>query len=78
MDGTLYPCHRFVGMKKWIIGTIWDGPDVERCKSFFRVQNFFGVHIVVWNVKNLVGECDMSERRMLARSHNMILFIQET
>lgn len=35
-DGTLYPCHRFVGMKKWIIGTIWDGPDVERCKSFWR------------------------------------------
>jgi len=35
-DGTLYPCHRFVGMQAWRIGTISDGPDYERCKQFWR------------------------------------------
>lgn len=35
-DGTLYPCHRFVGMKAWRIGSISSGPDYERCKQFWR------------------------------------------
>ena len=35
-DGTLYPCHRFVGMQAWRIGTISHGPDYERCKQFWR------------------------------------------
>lgn len=35
-DGTLYPCHRFVGMKAWRIGNILNGPDYERCKQFWR------------------------------------------
>lgn len=35
-DGTLYPCHRFVGMGAWRIGTIADGPDYEKCKQFWR------------------------------------------
>lgn len=35
-DGTLYPCHRFVGMKEWTIGTIADGPDYDRCRAFWR------------------------------------------
>ena len=35
-DGTLYPCHRFVGMEKWIIGSIGNGPDYEKCKQFWR------------------------------------------
>ena len=35
-DGTLYPCHRFVGMDKWIIGSISNGPDYEKCKQFWR------------------------------------------
>lgn len=35
-DGTLYPCHRFVGMKAWRIGTVSDGPDYEKCKQFWR------------------------------------------
>lgn len=38
-DGTLYPCHRFVGMGKWVVGRIGDGPDIERCKSFWRNYN---------------------------------------
>jgi uncharacterized protein len=35
-DGTLYPCHRFVGMKEWRIGNITDGPDLAKCKGFWR------------------------------------------
>lgn len=35
-DGKLYPCHRFVGMSKWGIGTISNGPDYEKCKQFWR------------------------------------------
>lgn len=35
-DGTLYPCHRFVGMKEWQLGNIADGPDYEKCKNFWR------------------------------------------
>ena len=35
-DGTLYPCHRFVGMEKWAIGTLESGPDRSRCEMFWR------------------------------------------
>ena len=35
-DGTLYPCHRFVGMEKWALGRLEDGPDIGRCKAFWR------------------------------------------
>ena len=35
-DGSLYPCHRFVGMETWIIGSIDRGPDYAKCKQFWR------------------------------------------
>ncbi len=35
-DGTLYPCHRFVGVEAWRIGTVETGPDYDRCKQFWR------------------------------------------
>ena len=35
-DGTLYPCHRFVGMAAWAIGRVEDGPDQSRCEAFWR------------------------------------------
>ena len=35
-DGTLYPCHRFVGMENWVVGTVADGPDVVKCQEFWR------------------------------------------
>ena len=38
-DGALYPCHRFVGMKNWRLGTMDKGVDVERCKQFWRDFN---------------------------------------
>lgn len=35
-DGTLYPCHRFVGMRNFVIGHISTGPDADACRSFWR------------------------------------------
>ena len=35
-DGTLYPCHRFVGMEKWALGRLADGPDRGKCEVFWR------------------------------------------
>ena len=35
-DGTLYPCHRFVGMEKWALGRLADGPDRGKCEAFWR------------------------------------------
>jgi len=38
-DGTLYPCHRFVGMEAWRIGTVDVGPDYDLCKQFWRMYH---------------------------------------
>lgn len=35
-DGTLYPCHRFVGMESFQLGNISDGPDLGRAMQFWR------------------------------------------
>lgn len=35
-DGALYPCHRFMGMTAWQIGHIAEGPDLDKCKQFWR------------------------------------------
>jgi len=35
-DGSLYPCCRFSGMKKWKTGDVESGPDYESYKSFWR------------------------------------------
>jgi radical SAM protein with 4Fe4S-binding SPASM domain len=35
-DGTLYPCHRFVGMQAWRIGDMANGPDYDKCMQFWR------------------------------------------
>ena len=35
-DGTLYPCHRFVGMEAWKMGTLDSGPDIGKCREFWR------------------------------------------
>ncbi len=35
-NGTLYPCHRFVGMENWVVGSVADGPDVVKCQEFWR------------------------------------------
>jgi uncharacterized protein len=35
-DGVLYPCHRFVGMEKWSLGSLDEGLDRSRCMAFWR------------------------------------------
>jgi uncharacterized protein len=35
-DGTLYPCHRFVGMKAWALGDISEGFPDARGREFWR------------------------------------------
>ena len=35
-DGTLYPCHRFVGMEAWALGKLESGPDRARCEKFWN------------------------------------------
>lgn len=35
-DGTLYPCHRFVGMRAWQLGSMETGPNYDKCKDFWR------------------------------------------
>jgi len=34
-DGSLFPCHRFGGMKEWQIGHILQEPDYDRYKKFW-------------------------------------------
>jgi uncharacterized protein len=35
-DGNLYPCHRFVGLKEYALGTLESGVDPEKVQSFFE------------------------------------------
>lgn len=36
-DGRIYPCHRFVGMSKFVLGRVdQGGPDIEKAKAFWR------------------------------------------
>ena len=46
-DGTLYPCHRFVGMQAWKLGNIQNGPNIDRCKKFWSDYR-----------KAIMGKCD--------------------
>lgn len=34
-DGALYPCHRFVGMERWKIGTLKNNIVAEKCREFW-------------------------------------------
>jgi uncharacterized protein len=34
-EGKMYPCHRYVGMENWVIGTIQDGLDREKLEAYF-------------------------------------------
>lgn len=38
-DGKIYPCHRFVGMKDYVIGTIASGVDAEKVQAFFATAD---------------------------------------
>ncbi len=34
VDGNIYPCHRFVGVEEFVVGTLQEGVDVARRASF--------------------------------------------
>jgi uncharacterized protein len=34
-EGKMYPCHRYVGMKNWEIGSLQDGLDREKLHSYY-------------------------------------------
>jgi uncharacterized protein len=36
IDGALYPCHRYVGMKEFIIGDVWNGVDDDKHAAYLR------------------------------------------
>lgn len=38
-DGSIYPCHRFVGMKEYAIGTIEAGVDPQKVEGFFSAAD---------------------------------------
>src|SRR5699024_7587601 len=42
VDGKLYPCHRFVGMKKYYIGDVFDG--INNNNRLFLDSNVFNKH----------------------------------
>ena len=58
-DGTMYPCHRFVGMKNWIVGSVENGPDIEKCKTFWRkYREFVKTHCFgCWAYQICHGPC---------------------
>lgn len=39
-DGNIYPCHRFMGMPEYIIGTLSDGIDFEKCNQYRQATIF--------------------------------------
>lgn len=38
-SGEFFPCHRFIGLNKWKIGSLESGISIELCKSFWRRYN---------------------------------------
>lgn len=36
VDGKLYPCQRYVGMKEYVLGDIWSGVDQEKYESYLN------------------------------------------
>ena len=36
VDGKLYPCHRYVGMEKYVVGDVWTGVDEQKHADYLR------------------------------------------
>lgn len=41
-DGDIYPCHQFVGMEQWRMGSVLDGSLDETLKNRFAEANIYG------------------------------------
>lgn len=35
VDGELYPCHRYMGAAKYVIGDVWRGVDTEKLRDYY-------------------------------------------
>jgi len=69
IDGSLYPCHRYVGMHNWVVGDVWAGVSEERhewclrnyfetkkkCESCWAVSFCGGM--CAWYVSHEDGRC---------------------
>lgn len=40
-DGDIYPCHQFVGMEEWKMGTVWEGITQTQMKDEFARTNVY-------------------------------------
>lgn len=36
VDGSLYPCHRYVGNANWVVGDVWRGVSAEKHEAYLR------------------------------------------
>ena len=41
-DGDIYPCHQFVGMEEWKMGSLYDGTFNTEMKDYFARANIYG------------------------------------
>ena len=41
-DGDIYPCHQFVGMEEWKMGSLYDGTFNTEEKDYFARANIYG------------------------------------
>ena len=41
-DGDIYPCHQFVGMEEWKMGSLYDGSFDLQKKEYFAHANIYG------------------------------------
>lgn len=41
-DGDIYPCHQFVGMEEWKMGSVLDGTFDRKRKDYFAKANIYG------------------------------------
>ena len=41
-DGDIYPCHQFVGMEEWKMGSLYDGSFDTKMKDYFARANIYG------------------------------------
>ena len=39
VDGNIFPCHRYVGLEKYITGNIYDGMDYDKTVGLYRKYN---------------------------------------
>lgn len=58
VDGKLYPCHRYVGMKAYVIGDIWRGLDGEAIRKYYAdVLRAYEACDKCWATRWCSGHC---------------------